>query len=296
MASLDLSRIRYFASVVEERSFSAAAMRLNVSKSVVSHQIATLEAELGAAVLVRTTRKLRLTPCGERLYAHCQRILGEAEAAIVEISAHNETPTGTLTVTAPQDFGMSRVTGAVARFKERFPDVSVDLLYDDRKLDFIEHQIDLSIQVGWLADSSAKARRIGSFEEMLVCSPERLAAEDLTHPSDLRRVPWVANQALASPLKWKFSSGKAKSVVTLSAAVSANGTQSTHACVLAGIGASVLPDYQVAEDLASGRLVRLLPEWKLRQGGIHLVFPPGQHRPAKVTEFVNTLMAHIRRT
>ena len=294
MPTLDLSRINYFVAVVEAGSFSAAAQKLEVNKSVVSHQIAKLERELNTSLLIRTTRKMRLTEPGKKFHERSLKILAEADAAIAELNDQIEQPTGRLTVTAPQDFGTSQVTGAVAAFKKRYPDVDVNLIYDDRTLDLIDDQIDIAVHVGWLQDSSAKARRIGSFEQLLVCSTDFVSVNRIRKPSDLKSVPWISNGALKSPLRWTFSNAKVTAKVIANAAVTTSSTQSAYVCALAGIGATVLPDFLVQDDIADGRLIQLLPKWTLRQGGIYLVLPPSRHRPAKVSAFVDELIAHIK--
>jgi DNA-binding transcriptional LysR family regulator len=295
MAAVSFNRFIYFVTVVDMGSFTAAADRLGVAKAVVSHQVSKLEEELGTALLIRTTRRLRTTEAGRRFYERCIVVLREAENAIEEVSSETGTPVGTLMLTAPLDYGAKVVAPALALYLQRHPQMQADLTFTDVKFDLVDNELDLSIRVGWLEDSSAQARRIGTFEQHLVCSPAYAGQIGrVVHPGALEAAKWIANGALKEPLRWLFAKGDEKVVVTGKSVVSANGTEASYVCVLAGIGLAVMPDYQVVQDIAAGRLVRLLPGWSLPAGGIHAVYPPAKYRPARVRAFVDILEAMER--
>lgn len=290
MPSVSFNRFIYFVTVVDMGSFTAAADRLGVAKAVVSHQLSKLEEELGTALLIRTTRRLRTTEAGRRFYERCIIVLREAENAIDEVSSETGTPAGTLMLTAPLDYGAKSVAPAVALFLERYPQMKVDLNFTDVKFDLVDKEFDLSIRVGWLEDSSVQARRIGTFEQHLVCSPAYAARIDsVVHPEALEGAKWIANGALKDPLRWLFAKDAKTVAVTGKPVITANGTEASYVCVLTGIGLGVMPDYQVADDIAAGRLVRVLPEWFLPSGGIYAVYPPAKFRPARVRAFVDIL-------
>lgn len=295
MPAVSFNRFIYFVTVVDMGSFTAAADRLGVAKAVVSHQVSKLEEELGTALLIRTTRRLRTTEAGRRFYERCIVVLREAENAIEEVSSETGTPVGTLMLTAPLDYGAKVVAPALALYIQRHPQMQADLTFTDVKFDLVDNELDLSIRVGWLEDSSAQARRIGTFEQHLVCSPAYAGQIGrVAHPCALEAAKWIANGALKEPLRWLFAKGDEKVVVTGKSVVSANGTETSYVCVLAGIGLAVMPDYQVVQDIAAGRLVRLLPGWSLPAGGIHAVYPPAKYRPARVRAFVDILEAMER--
>jgi DNA-binding transcriptional LysR family regulator len=222
--------------------------------------------------------------------------LREAEEAFGELGQAVSMPTGTLRVTAPFDYGISRILPAVIAFTHKYPACKVDLSLGDRSIDFVAEGFDMAIRVGWLVDSDLQARRIGSFRQLLVCAQElRHAVSPLDVPYELEALPFVANKALREPLEWHFTRNQVESrSVHMQAAISADATMAVHAAVLAGAGMSVLPDFLVAADVASGRLIHLLPEWTLPSGGVHAVFPPARYRPAKVSRFVETLMSAER--
>jgi DNA-binding transcriptional LysR family regulator len=185
---------------------------------------------------------------------------------------------------------------AVIAFTRQHPACNVDLSLGDRSIDFVAEGFDMAIRVGWLVDSDLQARRIGSFQQLLVCAPElRQAVAALGAPEALEALPFIANNALREPLDWHFTRDQGESrSVRMQAAISVDATMAVYAAVLAGAGLSVLPDFLVAADVVSGRLIHLLPEWSLPSGGIHAVFPPARYRPTKVSSFVETLMAAER--
>lgn len=154
-----------------------------------------------------------------------------------------------------------------------------------------QHESDVAIRVGWLQASSRQARRVGTFQQWLVCAPElRRSLSSVREPEDLAQVPFVANVSLPEPLVWRFTRGAAgQRTVRMRSTIATDATPAVLAAVLAGAGLAVLPDYVVAQDVASGRLCHVRPEWKLRSGGIHVVFPAARFRPAKVTRFVDLL-------
>lgn len=299
MSNLNLNRITFFTAVVEAGSFTAAGERLDVSKAVVSHQVSKLEEELGTSLIVRTTRRLQTTEQGRRFYERCSALLRDAENAFDEVTLASGEPTGCLRLTAPIDYGAVVVAPAIATYLQKYPQMQVDMVFDDDVLDLLADNVDLSIRVGWLDDSSHQARRVGSFQQHLVCAPGLLTQQGLDiqslTPQTIETFPWVANGALKEPLRWAFTHGDGEPVVVQGkGAVVTDKTPTAHACALAGVGLSVFPDFLVAPDIAAGRLVRLLPDWTLPSGGIYAVYPATRFRPAKVRAFVDILLTGER--
>jgi DNA-binding transcriptional LysR family regulator len=287
----NLRRLTYFVSVVETGSFTAAAERLGITKAVVSQQVARLESEFRTSLLVRTTRKVRATEAGQAFYERCAMILREATDAFAELPGASAEPSGTLRLTAPLDYGIGVVVPAISTFMQRHPDCKVDAVLTDQTLDMMSGSIELAIHVGWLAESGLQARNIGAFRQWLVASPA-LAPQlaRLDGPEDIAALPFVANTALRDPLRWDFARNEVeRRVVNLQAALFLDATLAVREAVRHGAGLSVLPDYVVAEDVASGRLIQVLPQWRLPSGGIHAVFPATRFRPAKVRAFVDLL-------
>src|SRR4051794_27412314 len=291
---MNLNRLAYFAAVVDSGSFTRAAERLGITKAVVSQQVAQLERDLSTSLLVRTTRRVHPTEAGRMFHSRCVMILREAEDAFDELAQAAAAPTGTLRITAPNDYGTAVVVTAYAA---RYPNCRVELTLEDQTVDLASGQVDMAIRVGWLVDSSLQARKIGSFRQILVGAPafaDRIAAA--RDPDELMTLPFIANMALREPLLWQFSRGDLdRRAVRLQASIAIDTTPGVLAAVLAGGGLSVLPDFLVADDLAAGRLIHILPQWQLPSGGIHTVYPAARFRPPKVTAFVEMLIAAQRR-
>lgn len=291
-----LSRLVYFTAVVETQSFTKAAERLGITKAVVSQQVARLEEDLGTALLVRTTRRVEPTEAGRLLFGRAAVILREAGDAVAEATQNNDRPRGTLRILAPADYGALRIVPVVADFLRRYPDCRADLRLGDRITDILEGEVDLSIRVGWLADTSLHARRLGTFEQVLVAAPSLATRlEGLGSPDELAGLPLIVNTALPQATDWHFT-GPAGEEVTLDAQalLSVDTARGVHAAVLAGLGFGVLPDFMVPTDIDEKRLVRVLPGWRLPRGGIHVVFPASRLRPTRVSAFVDMLASTMK--
>ncbi|RCS22178.1 LysR family transcriptional regulator [Phyllobacterium salinisoli] len=297
MEAVNLNRLAYFAAVVDAGSFTRAAERLGITKTVVSQQVARLEDELKTTLLMRTTRRVEPTEAGRLLHARSVMILREAEDAFSEIDRSNAEPSGALRIAAPNDYGASAIAPLAAAFLRRYPACQVDLRLSDARIDLIANQIDLSIRVGWLDDSSLQARRIGSFRQFLVAAPDVAATLRISDPDDLSSAPFIANGALREPLVWHFSREDFnRRTIRMRSALAIDSTPAVLAATLASAGLSVLPDYLIAGHIEAGSLVCALPEWSLPAGGIHVVYPTARFRPPKVTAFVTMLVAHVRKT
>ncbi|HWX67599.1 MAG TPA: LysR family transcriptional regulator [Rhodanobacter sp.] len=297
MASeVNLNRLAVFVALVRAGSFTAAAEQLGLTKAMVSQHLAKLERELGATLLLRSTRRMSLTEAGTRFHSDCVRLLADAEAAIERVGGNRDTPSGTLRITTSTDYGMAVVAPALASFCQLHPQVQVDLVIGDRINDLIAERFDLAIRVGWLRDSSMYAARLGSFRQLVVAAPAYLSAHGKPRrPEDLATHDWIAMSVLATPLRWTFvgSDGKRRSV-RMRQVAQANNASAVRALVLAGAGVAVLPDYLAEEDIHSGRLVALLAQHRLPEGGIHAVYP-GKQPPAKVRRFIDHLREQLAR-
>ena len=291
-----LSRLVYFVAVAETQAFTRAAARLGITKAVVSQQVARLEAELGTSLFVRTTRRVELTDTGRSLYERAVGALQEAQDAIAETAQTNNRPQGILRIVAPEAYGTIMVVPAVAKFLADYPDCRADLRFNDRIVDILAGEIDVAIRVGWLSDSSLRARRLGSFRKLVVAS-RRFATrlKGVDSPDGLDGLPFVGNTALPELGRWSFVDGAgARITYTRTATLAADSTGAVRAALLAGAGFSILPDFMVTEDIAAGRLVHALPQLQLPEGGIHAVFPSARFRAPRVSAFVEVLAAMIK--
>ena len=293
----NLNRLAYFVAVVDAGSFTRAAEYLGITKAVVSQQVAKLEEEVGTTLLMRTTRRLQPTEAGRMFHLRCVLVLREAEDALRELAQARTDPKGLLRITAPYDYGTSVIVPLVTAFTARYADCKVELSLSDKMVDLVADSMDLAIRVGWLADSSLQARRIGAFRQYLVGTPELAnKVAELNEPGDLPFLPFVANNALKEPLDWTFtrSAGGEARTVRFKADIAINTTPAVMEAVRQGGGLSVLPDFLVAADMARGRLVQVLPDWHLPSGGVYTVYPAARFRPPKVSAFVDLLIASVK--
>ncbi|WP_035051815.1 LysR family transcriptional regulator [Andreprevotia chitinilytica] len=295
LSAINLNRLVVFVTVVEAGSLTAAAARLGLAKTMVSTHMQRLEAEVGASLLIRTTRRLGLTEAGEAFYEASRRIVRDAEEAVEAAGQNSAEPRGTLRVTAPIDYGATVVAPVAVALRQRYPDLKIELLAGDRIFDLVGEGIDVAIRIGKLTDSGLQAIKVATFEDWLVASPGLLASHTSpSTPQDLSKLPFVSLSVLPQPTTWTFEAlDGAKEQVQFQAAFSANTAYAVRAAALAGGGLAILPDFAVQADVAAGQLVRVLPQWSLPNGGIHAVFPAARHHPQKVRALIEALRAHV---
>jgi len=295
LSGINLNRLVVFAAVVDAGSLSAAARRLGLAKTMVSTHMQRLEVEVGASLLVRTTRRLSLTDAGAAFHEATRQILRETEAAVAAAGEDTTDPRGTLRVSAAVDYCSNVIAPMAVELTRRYPQLKIEMIAEDRRADLIAEGIDLAIRVGRLADSSHQAVRVGSFEQWLIARPDLFAGRPLPEqPEQLAALPFLALTVLPNPLSRTFENvAGEKRTVRLDAAILSNTAIAVRRAALAGGGIAVMPDFAVAGDVAEGRLIRLLPAWSLPGGGIHCLFPQARHRPKKIRVFVDALREQL---
>ena len=289
---LNFNRLAHFVAIIETGTITAAAARLGISKAVVSKQLQLLEEDVGTPLLLRNTRHMQPTTAGRLFYEDAKSALTQANNAYERIQARDNKPKGVLRITAPVDFGVSYLSPFVARFQDSYPDVTFEISLTDRMIDIIEDRFDLAFRIGWLSDSANLAKKLGEFEEIAVCSPKTYAKLKSKSPSDLETVPFLRSQAFSGKTDWTFNKGKKSETIIIQLAAEMNITLALKAYVTEGFCFTILPDFLVHEELKSGALKRLLPEWGLRQGGVYTVTPPSRVRSNALKRFLD--MAHAK--
>ncbi len=292
----DLNQLWMFAAVADGGGFTAAAGRLGVAKAKVSLAVARLEASLGQPLFARTTRRVSLTEAGQVLYEQSVPALRNLQDAL-EQAANPRQLTGTLRIGAATDYAADPLSPALAAFAASHPQLQIDLRTTDRVVDMLKEGLDLSLRLGWLRDSSQRARRLGTFEQYVVASPAYLKRVGMpSQPADLAALDWVALTLLQSPLTWKFTSPRGQvRTVRVNARLRTDAVGSLRSLLVQGAGVSVMDHLTAAQALRRGELVRVLPQWSLPRGGVHAVFAPGRHQPAKVRAFVDFYEAWLAR-
>lgn len=294
---VNLNRLAVFVAVVDAGSLTAAAARLGLAKTMVSTHMQRLEAEVGASLLVRTTRRLGITEAGRAFYDASVKILRAAEEALAEIGGEEAPVRGTLRVSCPIDYGTLAVAPALVALRRAHPRLDIELLCSDHLVDLIADGIDVAIRLGRLPDSNYRAVTLGRFEKWVVASPEFVESwGEPDTPADLAAMPFVALTVLQRPqtLDLRHANGAAESVRCENAFL-VNTAEAARAATLAGGGIGLLTDFSVGGDVAAGRLVRLLPEWSTEPAGIQAVFPPTQHTPPKVRALIEMFRSCLAR-
>jgi DNA-binding transcriptional LysR family regulator len=281
-----LDELAIFVAIVDGGSLAAAARKLRRSPPAVTRALAALEERVGARLLERTTRRSRPTEAGRRLLDQARSVLAGYGEAIREVAAG--AVRGVLRVTAPLVFGRRHVTPIVASFLDAYPGVRVELVLNDRNLDLVGDGFDVALRIGALGDSSLVVRRVGEVHRVLVGSPSYLAGHAaLRAPRDLVRHDVIFTASPQGPLEWRFAGGAPEHVVRLVPRLIVNEVDAMLLTVRAGRGLGRPLSYQVADDLASGALVRLLPELEPPPLPVQLVVPSARHLSPKARGFVD---------
>lgn len=297
--TIDLNALRSVAAVAEAGGFTAAAERLNLTKARISLDVARLEAQLGIGLFTRTTRRTTLTEAGEALLRDGLEPLRRLEATLGALgSPRGGALSGTLRIATTVDYAAGALSRSLVTFATAHPALQLELRVGDRVIDLQAEGIDLAIRVGWLRDSSLRATRLGDFEQHLVASPAYLQRAGLPRrPEDLAAHDWVALSLLRSPLTWVFVSRRGeRRTVRMRSRLRTDAGATLRALVEAGAGLSVLDQFSAEAGVRAGSLVRLLPDWSLPSGGVHAVWPPGRHVPAKVRAFIDFYAAELAAT
>ncbi len=277
MAMQDLNDLYYFVHVVEHGGFAPAGRALGVPKSKLSRRLALLEERLGVRLLQRSTRRFSVTEIGQDYYEHCKAMLIEAEAAQEVIERNRSEPRGIVRVCCPVTLVEAQVGQMVAEFMARHPQVDIHLDATNRRVDVVGEAIDIAIRVRPppLEDSDLVLRILSERAQRLVASPALLERHDApASPDDLSGLPSLALGPPQQDHAWQLygADGEATTVRHQPRLVTGN-MGALRAAAIAGIGVVQLPGMVVAEDIARGDLLSVLPAWLPKREIVHAVFP-----------------------
>jgi DNA-binding transcriptional LysR family regulator len=284
-----LDELAVFLAVIETGSLAGAARRLRRSAPAVTRTLSALEARVGARLVERTTRRLAITEAGRRLAEAARPVLAGYELAVAQ--SEGGPLRGHLRVSAPLVFGRRHVAPVLEAFLDDHPQVTGELVLNDRNLDLVDEGLHAALRIGALADSSLVARKVGEVRRVLVAAPAYLARRGTpTRPADLADHEIVFPSTQPGPTEWRFAGGEA---VRLRPRLMVNAIEPVIAAAAAGRGVTRLFSYQVAEELADGRLVRLLPDREPPAIPVQLVTAGGRLMPQRVRAFLEFAAARL---
>ena len=280
-----------FTAIIDSGSLAAAARRLRRSPPAITRVLAALETRVGARLIQRTSRQLSTTPAGRRIAAKARELLAEYEltlgSAKEEESLHLQ---GVLRVTAPTLFGRWHIAPLVLNFLNAHRGVRVELELTNRRLDMIDEGIDVAVRVGPLAEAGLIARQVGYVSRVLIASPDYIKRRGAPQtPRELVKHDIVYVSHRSSSAEWRFRSAGRELVVRLTPRLIASDVEVALVAVKAGGGITRTLSYQVADDISSGALVRILPRYQLRPWPVHLVVPTARHVPRLVRAFLDAI-------
>jgi len=287
-----LTSLTAFVRVVDSGGFSAAGRRLNMSTTMVSNHVQSLEDRLGARLLNRTTRKVSLTEVGKGYYDRCVQILADLEQADDIAGALQSTPRGTLRVYTATHI-VQFVSPVVAEYLGAYPEVKVDLSIGERTIDLIDEGFDIAIRLTPPPDSSLIVRSLATWRHVLCCSPDYLERhgrpQQLSELTDRNCI----RHALYPYDEWRFVDRKGTPAsVRVSGNLISNSGETLRRAALQGVGVCLAAGFLIADDLESGRLIRLLPEYRPVEFAMNAIYPHRHHLSAKVRSFIDLLVHH----
>ena len=277
--------MRALVAVVESGSFSAAAEQLGQAKSMISRRVGELEKRLGARLIQRTTRRLRLTDAGWVFHERARRLLSDLEEAEGLVRSEQCTLSGRLRVSAPLSFGLRHMGDAIAEFCRQHPRLRLDLEFNDRRVDLIEEGFDMALRIGKLEDSSLMARRVTAVSMVTVAGVAYLDCHGVpAEPLELNEHSGLY-YSLGGKTAWRYLDQNGRLLQPKpSVRYTSNNGDHLLDMAIAGLGIAIMPRFIVHEALGQGDLVALLENYTLPGAGMYLVFPPGrfQSRRARV--------------
>jgi DNA-binding transcriptional LysR family regulator len=289
-----LDELSLLVAVIDAGGLAAAGRRLRRSPAAMTRALAALEERAGARLIERTTRRLAPTEAGRELADRARRLLADYEAAL-ETSAPDAVR-GLLRVTGPTVFGGRHLAPIVNAFLDQHPDVRADVTLHDRNLDLIDSELHVALRIGALADSSLVSRRVGAVRRVTIASPDYLARFGAPKtPADLARHRIVLTTAVSATPEWRFEAGGRPRAVRLDPRLRVNDVEAALAAVLAGQGIGRALSYQVADELAAGRLVRLLPDFEPPPLPVQLLTAGGRFMPPLVRAFLDFAAPRLER-
>ena len=289
-----LDAMQLFVRVAELGSFAGAAQQLGVARSVVTRQIAGLEAHLGVKLMARSTRRLTLTSAGTAYLEKCRVILNLVEAAEIGVAEERQTPRGNIRISLPLSFGLKRLAPLLLDFSQRYPEVALDMDYSDRRINLIDEGIDLSIRVTRRLDAGDVARRIGTSRMRVLASPDYLSRHGQpAHPAELAHHVCLGYTNAGAATTWQFVVDGQLENFPIRSRINANNGDVLTEAAAQGLGIACQPDFIAGSFIAAGRVVEILVDYPGPELGIYAMLPSNRHIPHRVRVLMDFLAARL---
>lgn len=296
---MNLQTLKIFQRVYRKANFAEVAKDLNVAPSSITRHINSLEKELGVKLFTRTTRKVTPTEKGKTYFARIEPLIEDIEAAQNEIIDQGHTPKGTIRITCPVSFNHIFLTPLLPKFLKEFPEINVEAIVTDSKVDLISERIDLAIRFGKLEDSSSIATKLSDLEYIVCSTPSYLKKNPkLKRPKDVINHNCLSFLFPKFNLSWKFEKSNEIQEVSIKSKVSMTSALSLIELTKKGEGISLLPKALIHKELSSGKLINLFPKYNVTAtefgSAIYLVYPSKSYLPLKTRLFIDYLKNELR--
>ena len=280
--------------ILQEGSFTKAAQKLGMSGAAVGKHVQTMEGKMNLRLFHRTTRTITPTDAALKINAAVSQSEEHLSGILEELTDEQSTPTGRLKINVPMSYGELFLAKPMAKFAATYPDVIVDVDFDDKRVHLIEEGYDLVIRIGTLEDSGLIAKRISDFPILMCASP--MLIEKLGMPStpkDLSNWPFICYSNAANPSMWPYKDPEEKSgSVNLSPSLYANNASMMKEACLAGVGAALLPKFSCEYEIANKNLIHILPAYQTApERGVYVIYPDRKFLPLKVRKFIDILQS-----
>jgi DNA-binding transcriptional LysR family regulator len=287
--------VETFVRIVDAGSLSAAARLLETTQPTISRRLKALEKSLGVRLLQRSTHAMKLTDDGVRCYNRAKELLAGWQEFESEIRGAGDEPVGLLRVIAPHAFGQQQLVAPLADYLARYPKMTVEWTLHDRTPDFIAQGVDCAIQVGTITDPSVVAIRLGMVPRIVIGAPGILDGSAIpTHPDQLARLPWIAASNFYRDEVVLTHAGTGETVrMRIQPRLYTDNLHALRNAALLGVGAGLGSSWALREELESGRLVQLAPEWQAPPLPIHLIYPPARFYPARLRRFIEIMRVAV---
>ncbi|GGX65975.1 LysR family transcriptional regulator [Tateyamaria omphalii] len=286
-----IDRMRAFALVAKNASFTVAAHRMGRSARLVSKYVADLESALGVQLLNRTTRSVSLTDAGATYLALCEPLLDGFDELEERVRNEQTSLRGTIHISAPTGFGALRLTPSLARFGAKHPNVELDLQFSDRRVSIVEEGFDLAIRIGPMRDSSLKVRQLGRMPLVVCASPAYLERTGTPcHPQALAAHECILDGNMTQPTVWRFNIDGQEEAVPVSGRFRMNAPAGSARLAAAGVAVARCPAYTVSDALKSGDLVELFGEYRVSPYVVAALFPQNRRLTTRVRALIDHLV------